>query len=97
MPCAFVRSFSSEEQLRLGMAQLAEALREAEALSGSQLEAARQLRRGYRLKQTAETPEELKEAMELHRKAFTLEPRLRQVLQQVALAESRLDPRLQPA
>lgn len=46
------------------------------------------MRRAYRLKQTAELPEQLKEAMALFREAFKVTPALQEVLQWVAKAES---------
>lgn len=60
----------------------------AAALVPEQLEAAEKLRRAYRLKQTAELPEQLKEAMALFREAFKVTPALQEVLQWVAKAES---------
>eukprot|EP00434_Breviolum_minutum_P002162 symbB.v1.2.001905.t3/scaffold102.1/size330044/2 len=92
IPASFASRFSSLEQRRLGMWSstpdaLREALAQAEELSTEQLEAAGQLRRAYRLKQTAELPEELKEAIQLFRGAFAVNPSLQQVLQHVATAE----------
>lgn len=96
VPVAFARRFSVEEQVWLGMAEseathdvtsLADALAIGTALSEEQLEAARQLRRAYRLKQTAILPEELKEAAELFRSAFAANPALKEPMRSVAAAE----------
>mmetsp|Transcript_64229 Transcript_64229/g.112075 ORF Transcript_64229/g.112075 Transcript_64229/m.112075 type:complete len:470 (+) Transcript_64229:64-1473(+) len=94
VPAAFARSFSSEEWARLGMATHAEdalkleaALQEGEKLSPEALEAARKLRRAYRLKQTAMDPLSLREAKELFQAAFSVNPALKEPLQRVAAAE----------
>jgi len=94
VPASFARRFSPEEQARLGMApledharQLQQALEEGEALSPEALEAARKLKRGYRLKQIAMAPNELQEAGQLFREAFGVNPRLKEPLQCVAAAE----------
>ncbi|CAJ1370438.1 unnamed protein product [Effrenium voratum] len=93
VPSSFARRFKAEEQQRLGMASddgaaLEAAIAAGEQLSSEQLEAARQLRRGYRLKQTAELPAELQEAAALFRGAFASNGALREVLGCVARAES---------
>ncbi|CAE7209854.1 unnamed protein product [Symbiodinium necroappetens] len=74
VPSSFARRFAPAEQLRVGMAMadgdgdgsfgiaaLQEAISMGEKLSSEALEAARKLRRAYRLKQTAELPTELQE------------------------------------
>ncbi|CAL1153501.1 unnamed protein product [Cladocopium goreaui] len=93
IPLAFAERFSTLEQIRLGMSAphsdgLTLAFSAAAALVPEQLEAAEKLRRAYRLKQTAELPEQLKEAMALFREAFKVTPALQEVLQWVAKAES---------
>lgn len=93
IPLAFVERFSTLEQIRLGMCTansdgLTLALSAAAALVPEQLEAAAKLRRAYRLKQTAELPEQLKEAMALFREAVQVTPELQEVLQWMAKAES---------
>lgn len=93
VPAAFARRFSPEEQLRLGMAchdlpLLEKAIEAGELLSQEALEASAKLRRAYRLKQTAETPNELQEAMQLFKDAFAVNPELKEPLQRIAAAES---------
>jgi len=96
LPAAFAQRFSESEQVRMGMAASREpddfkalraAVRESEALTAEQLEAAQQLRRAYRLKQTAMDPQGLQEARDLFRMAFGVHPALREPLQKVAAAE----------
>lgn len=94
VPASFARSFSVEEWSRLGMAPRQEdipaleaALEEGESLSTEALEAAKHLRRAYRLKQTAMEPSELMEAKQLFQAAFSVNPALREPLQKVAAAE----------
>lgn len=101
VPSSFARRFAPAEQLRLGMAMadgdgdgsfgiaaLQEAISMGEKLSSEALEAARKLRRAYRLKQTAELPTELQEATALFREAFAANPDLKLPLQCVAKSES---------
>jgi len=91
----FARRFTVEEQTRLGMAsslqdreELEQALKEGESLSEQAREAAAWLRRAYRLKQTAMTPNELMEARTLFQKAFAVNSRLKEPMQRVAAAEN---------
>lgn len=95
LPAGFARRFSPAEWALLGMlapdggpAQLVEAVADGEALSERLLQAARDLRRAYRLKQTAIEPLQLKEAAELFRSAFATSPALREPLAKVAAAEA---------
>uniref|UniRef100_A0A7S1QS60 Phytanoyl-CoA dioxygenase n=1 Tax=Alexandrium catenella TaxID=2925 RepID=A0A7S1QS60_ALECA len=94
IPASFARRFSAEEHAILGMAPLEEqakglqeALEEGESLSPEALEAARKLRRAYRLKQIAMDPRELMEAKQLFQEAFAVNPRLKEPLQCVGAAE----------
>ncbi|CAK9059270.1 unnamed protein product [Durusdinium trenchii] len=94
IPCSFAQRYTAAEQLRLGMTTedttltLETAVKEGENLSEEQREAAQKLKRAYRLKQSAELPDELKEAVQLFREAFEVNPELREVLQQIGRAES---------
>lgn len=94
IPASFGRRFSFQEQRWLGMAVsdeedplLEEALAQGENLHPQALEAAKWLRRAYRLKQTAMEPSELKEASALFKAAFEVNPELKEPLRLVAAAE----------
>lgn len=95
VPASFARRFSASEQALLGMAAreedvatLRHALEEGEGLAPEAVDAARQLKRAYRLMQTAMAPSELLEAKELFRAAFATNPALREPLGRVAAAEA---------